>query len=305
MPEIRRVAVLGCGLMGSGIAEIAAKAGYDTYVREIDDAFAEKGRAAIQKSLDRAVDKGKLDAAARDGALGRIRMTTRLEDLAGADIVIEAVTEDLEVKLRMFRTLDSVCGPEATIKEPIDYEEWCGVPAAGAGLAGEFRLRLGGQGQYELVEQVRHAPPVVGRDGMCLLPAEGPELGRLQLPSRVVRLVDRHEHRRAGGAEQFGGFLVRRGQPADRIDDEDDDVRLGDRQPRLDLDLGLDRVVRVNLQAAGVNQDEPPAVPLGVSVQAVPGRPRPILNDRGTFPDDPVEERALAHVRAPDDRDDG
>ena len=113
MPEIRRVAVLGCGLMGSGIAEIAAKAGYDTYVREIDDAFAEKGRAAIQKSLDRAVDKGKLDAAARDGALGRIRMTTRLEDLAGADIVIEAVTEDLEVKLRMFRTLDSVCGPEA------------------------------------------------------------------------------------------------------------------------------------------------------------------------------------------------
>ncbi len=112
MNPIRRVAVLGCGLMGSGIAEVSAKAGYETRVREIDDALAAKGRAAIEKSLGRAVDKGKLDAAARDKTLARIHMTTRLEDLADSDIIVEAVTEDLDVKSEMFRTLDPICGPD-------------------------------------------------------------------------------------------------------------------------------------------------------------------------------------------------
>jgi 3-hydroxybutyryl-CoA dehydrogenase len=109
MPEIRRVAVLGCGLMGSGIAEISAKAGYQTWVREIDDEAAARGRSHIEKSLGRAVDKGKLDAAARDEILGRIHMTTSLEELKDADIVIEAVTEDIALKNEMFRTLDNVC----------------------------------------------------------------------------------------------------------------------------------------------------------------------------------------------------
>ncbi|MGH7503840.1 MAG: 3-hydroxyacyl-CoA dehydrogenase family protein [Longimicrobiales bacterium] len=112
MNPIRRVAVLGCGLMGSGIAEVSAKAGYETRVREIDDALAAKGRAAIEKSLGRAVDKGKLDAVARDETLARIHMTTRLEDLADSDIIVEAVTEDLDVKSEMFRTLDPICGPD-------------------------------------------------------------------------------------------------------------------------------------------------------------------------------------------------
>jgi 3-hydroxybutyryl-CoA dehydrogenase len=109
MPPIRRVAVLGCGLMGSGIAEIAAKAGYETRVREVDDALAEKGHASIRRSLDRAVEKGKLEAGVRDETLGRVHMTTSLEELSDADIVIEAVTEDLAVKNEMFRTLDAVC----------------------------------------------------------------------------------------------------------------------------------------------------------------------------------------------------
>jgi len=112
MPEIRRVAVLGCGLMGSGIAEVTARAGYETHVREINDALSQKGMASIRKSLDRAVEKGKLDAGTRDQTLGRIRMTTRLEDLAGADMVIEAVTEDLALKTEMFRTLDAVCSAD-------------------------------------------------------------------------------------------------------------------------------------------------------------------------------------------------
>lgn len=112
MPEIRRVAVLGCGLMGSGIAEIAAKAGYETRVREIDGELADRGLASIRKSLDRAVDKGKLDGATRDAALARITMTTNIEDLADADIIIEAVTEDLDLKNDMFRTLDGICGAD-------------------------------------------------------------------------------------------------------------------------------------------------------------------------------------------------
>ncbi len=112
MPEIRTVAILGCGLMGSGIAEVSAKAGFKTRVREIDQAAADHGLKAIQKSLGRAVDKGKLEAAARDEILGRIHTTTKLEDLKDADIVIEAVTEDLDVKNGMFQTLDALCGPD-------------------------------------------------------------------------------------------------------------------------------------------------------------------------------------------------
>ena len=111
MPEVRRVAVLGCGLMGSGIAEISAKAGLETWVREVNDQFAEKGKASITKSLGKAVEKGKLEAGARDAALGKLNFTTRLEDLKDCDLIIEAVTEDLELKNEMFKTLDGVCPP--------------------------------------------------------------------------------------------------------------------------------------------------------------------------------------------------
>jgi 3-hydroxybutyryl-CoA dehydrogenase len=113
MTEIRTVAVLGCGLMGSGIAEVAAKAGYRTRVREVNDELAQRGHATISKSLGRAVEKGKLEAGARDEILGRIGMTTALDELADADIVIEAVTEDIALKNEMFRTLDQVCAPHA------------------------------------------------------------------------------------------------------------------------------------------------------------------------------------------------
>jgi len=114
MPEIKTVAVLGCGLMGSGIAEISAKAGYQTWVREITDELAQKGKTNIEKSLGRAVEKGKLPAEDRDAAVSRIHSTTELEALQDADIIIEAVTEDLDLKNQMFHTLDRVCG-ERTI----------------------------------------------------------------------------------------------------------------------------------------------------------------------------------------------
>jgi 3-hydroxybutyryl-CoA dehydrogenase len=113
MSEIRRVGVLGCGLMGSGIAEVSARAGYETWVREVDDDLARRGHEAIRRSLERAVERGKLDAAIRDQTLERLHVTTALEDLRDADIVIEAVTEDLDVKSDMFRTLDRVCPPGA------------------------------------------------------------------------------------------------------------------------------------------------------------------------------------------------
>jgi 3-hydroxybutyryl-CoA dehydrogenase len=111
---ITRVGVLGCGLMGSGIAQTAAAAGYATLVRDLDEAFLAKGRAGIQKSLAKLVEKGKLDPATRDAALGRLGFTTDLAELRGCDLVIEAVTEDLQLKNGLWRELDALC-PASTI----------------------------------------------------------------------------------------------------------------------------------------------------------------------------------------------
>ena len=130
------------------------------------------------------------------------------------------------------------------------------------------------------------------------------ELGGLELALLVVGLVDGDDDRRRRAPQDPRGLQVGRRRPAHRVDDEQDDVRLGDRQPGLLLDPRLDRVVRVELQAAGVDDDEPPAVPLGVAVEAVAGRPGAILDDRRALAEEPVEERALADVRAADDGDD-
>jgi 3-hydroxybutyryl-CoA dehydrogenase len=109
---IRRVGVLGCGLMGSGIAQVCAMAGYETVAREVSDELLAKGLKGVEKQLGKLVEKEKLSAADRDAALGRLTGTTSLEDLAGCDIVIEAIVEDLEAKNRIWRTLDGLCGPE-------------------------------------------------------------------------------------------------------------------------------------------------------------------------------------------------
>src|SRR5580693_4465042 len=106
MPEITRVGVAGCGLMGSGIAEVCARGGLDVVVREVDDAAAAAGRARIEASLGRAVRAGKLTAEDRDAALTRIRVTTQLEDLADRELVIEAATENPAVKAALFAELD-------------------------------------------------------------------------------------------------------------------------------------------------------------------------------------------------------
>ncbi len=110
---VSKLGVVGCGLMGSGIAEIGAKAGLDVLVREVDDALCQRGRAGIEKSLGRAVEKGKLEAAERDRILGRIRFTTELSAFADRDLVIEAILENMGAKKELFATLDGIAGPDA------------------------------------------------------------------------------------------------------------------------------------------------------------------------------------------------
>src|SRR5881398_3087087 len=111
MTEIKRVGVLGCGLMGSGIAQVAATAGYDTIVRDVSQEIWDRARAGIEKSLTKFVEKGKLAAANRDAALKRLTFTTATADLQGCDIVVEAVTEDLELKNALWKELDGRSGP--------------------------------------------------------------------------------------------------------------------------------------------------------------------------------------------------
>src|SRR6476659_2745520 len=111
MAEIRKVGVLGCGLMGSGIAQTAATAGFTTVVRDVAHPLLEKGRAGIQKSLGKLVEKGKLPGSTRDEALARLSFVTDLAVLKDCDIIIEAGTEDLELKNRLWAELDGVCPP--------------------------------------------------------------------------------------------------------------------------------------------------------------------------------------------------
>ena len=110
MDGIQRVGVLGCGLMGSGIAQVAAAAGYETFVRDVAQPVLDKGKGAIEKSLARLVEKGKLPAADRDATVQRLTFTTAVSDLQSCDIVVEAVTEDLELKNALWKELDGLCG---------------------------------------------------------------------------------------------------------------------------------------------------------------------------------------------------
>lgn len=106
--EIKKVGVLGAGLMGHGIAQVVATAGYDVVLREVDDAKLEKGIGKIEKQLARAVEKGKAEQADADAIRGRIRGTTSYADLADCDLVIEAITEDLGLKLEMWKEVDGI-----------------------------------------------------------------------------------------------------------------------------------------------------------------------------------------------------
>ena len=110
--EIKKVGVLGCGLMGSGIAQTAASAGFETTVREVTEELLQKGLASIEKSLARFAEKGTITADQQKQTRDRLSGTTSFDDLSGCDIIIEAIIENLEEKQNTYRQLDAVCKPE-------------------------------------------------------------------------------------------------------------------------------------------------------------------------------------------------
>ena len=113
MADIKKVGVLGCGLMGSGIAQTAAQAGYETVVREVEQKFLDKGIGGIQKSLAKFVEKGKMQQSDMDACVGRLKGTTSLDDLADCDIVIEAIVENAELKKETYAALDKIVKKDA------------------------------------------------------------------------------------------------------------------------------------------------------------------------------------------------
>jgi len=113
--EIQRIGIIGVGLMGAGVAEVCARAGYEVLVREINDQFLTKGLERIEASMQTAVKRGKLATAEQEAARSQVRGTTRLEDFADRDLVIEAAIEDLQLKKELFTQLDQICPPEAIL----------------------------------------------------------------------------------------------------------------------------------------------------------------------------------------------
>ncbi|MCX6001401.1 MAG: 3-hydroxybutyryl-CoA dehydrogenase [Chloroflexi bacterium] len=111
----KKVGVVGCGLMGRGIAEVSAKSGYDVVVSEINSELLDKGMAAVKASLAKAVEKGKLAQAEMDKTLGKIKGTTDMMDFKDCDLVVEAAIENLELKKKIFTDLDRICAPNAVL----------------------------------------------------------------------------------------------------------------------------------------------------------------------------------------------
>jgi 3-hydroxybutyryl-CoA dehydrogenase len=110
-----KVGVVGLGTMGAGIAQVSVASGHETVGREVELSVAERGRATIERYLGRAVEKGRMGEGERDAALGRLSLTTALDDLAGCDLVIEAIVEELDAKRELFRELDRLTRPDAVL----------------------------------------------------------------------------------------------------------------------------------------------------------------------------------------------
>ncbi|HEV8141264.1 MAG TPA: 3-hydroxybutyryl-CoA dehydrogenase [Methylomirabilota bacterium] len=113
--EIRKVGVVGCGLMGSGIVQVTAQAGFDTVVIEANDELLQRGLGRVRQTLDGLVEKGKLEAQTRDAMLGRISGGVGLETLKACDLVVEAMTENQALKNETFANLDRICPPHAIL----------------------------------------------------------------------------------------------------------------------------------------------------------------------------------------------
>ncbi len=110
--EIKTIGVLGAGTMGNGIAQVAAQAGFNVVMRDIEDRFVQGGLKNIDKFLAKSVEKGKMTADQKNAVMGRIKGTTKLEDMKGCDFIVEAVLEVMDLKKEVFKALDEMCGPE-------------------------------------------------------------------------------------------------------------------------------------------------------------------------------------------------
>ncbi len=113
--EIKKVGVVGCGLMGAGIAQVCAQSGYQVVVSEINEALLNKGLASISSRLAKNVEKGKLSAEDKDSALSRIKGTTNTKDFADCGLIIEAIIENLDLKRKIFAELDKICPPDTIL----------------------------------------------------------------------------------------------------------------------------------------------------------------------------------------------
>jgi 3-hydroxybutyryl-CoA dehydrogenase len=127
---VKQVGVIGCGLMGAGIAQVAAQAGFPTIVIEANDALLQRGLGGLRSTLDGLVGRGKLDSRAKDETLARLTGSTRLEDLAGADLVVEAITENQPLKNETFAKLDRICAPHAILASNTSSCNVTGMAAA-------------------------------------------------------------------------------------------------------------------------------------------------------------------------------
>jgi 3-hydroxybutyryl-CoA dehydrogenase len=112
---IRKVGVVGCGLMGSGIAQVAAMSGYETIVSDVSEEILQKGFRRIEESLSKFVEKGTISAEQKQETLARLKRTLRVEDYADCDIVVEAIIENIQAKKELFARLDQVCKSEAIL----------------------------------------------------------------------------------------------------------------------------------------------------------------------------------------------
>ena len=113
--EVKTFGVIGAGQMGSGIVHVAAASGLSVIMNDIKQEFVDRGLANIAKNLQRGVDKGKMTAEEKDAILGRIKGSTDLKDLAAADFVVEAASENEAIKFKIFETLDQVCAPHVVL----------------------------------------------------------------------------------------------------------------------------------------------------------------------------------------------
>lgn len=181
--DVRTIGVVGCGLMGSGIAEVVARAGQDVVVLETSEELLQRGRARIESSTGKAVERGRLSSDERDAAMGRIRGTTQVEDLAGADLLIEAATEDHAIKVDLFRRLDEVTKPEVILASNTSS-----IPIADLGAATSRPDKVLGMHFFNpvpamgLIELVRSI--TTSEDTMAFGRAYGVLLGKTTVESR-------------------------------------------------------------------------------------------------------------------------